>query len=389
MPPDSKTKIRPQQSCLKCRERKVKCDRSIPCHACIIRGIEAECTYTATAEDRAHISQADIIERLRREVSQLRGKLNQPREQNRPPKSWRAHPYAPASGSKYKNNAHGEREGSWSGSSPSSTTMTGSANVTSPDSTGSDNGASVSSRSVSMSVSVSASGSVPAPAAPSASAVAPYSYAPQAEEGPIGGLSVLQVPCASTNLPYGGFADLNVPMQGPVHGLTDTMPSALYMPDNPLYYPTYAPMPSYTDPIPEPQWKGTYGDMSQLPTVPVQPYASQYSSMNSYGMASTSTSASASMNTTTNPSQADASLSSDTSSHASPISDRLSPTIMNSIPSSWRGEGKKAVLEALLETISSCDESQVSQVIHVVRTSPTPEDAVSGICQVLGLGNGW
>lgn len=168
-------------------------------------------------------------------------------------------------------------------------------------------------------------------------------------------------------------------MQGPVHGL-DAMPPA-YIPDNPPYYPSYAPLP-YTDPIPETQWKGTYGNMGPIPAVPVpQPYT-QYSSMDSYAMASSSASANT-INYT------DAPLASDTSSHASPVSDRLSPTIMNSIPSSWRGEGKKAVLEALLETISSCDENQVAQVVHVVRTSATPEDAVSGICQVLGLGNGW
>lgn len=192
MPPtDSKTKIRPQQSCLKCRERKVKvrpvppescdcgpnalsthqCDRSVPCHACILRGLEAECTYLSTPEDRAQISQAEIIERLRREVAQLRGQLSQaprppsPRKYDR---SYHAradgasrihagsgnglnglgqsggsgHVPGPGSGA---GAASAEADASWSASSPSSstTTMTHSMTVTSPDSTGSDNGAPV------------------------------------------------------------------------------------------------------------------------------------------------------------------------------------------------------------------------------------------------------
>lgn len=188
MPPDPKTKIRPQQSCLKCRERKVKvrfascgrlyivpnisqCDRSIPCHACVIRGLAAECTYTATAEDRAHISQADVIERLRCEVSQLRGRLNQPREQGqRPsqPKTYRQHPYASAGHRRKAEDGLGDREGSWCGSSPSpSVTMRTSATVTSPDSTGSDNEAgSLSSRSVSASASASTPASFSHPAMP-------------------------------------------------------------------------------------------------------------------------------------------------------------------------------------------------------------------------------
>lgn len=83
-------------------------------------------------------------------------------------------------------------------------------------------------------------------------------------------------------------------------------------------------------------------------------------------------------------------VTSESSSHASPNSqDRPSPTaIMSSMPSSWKGEGKKELLEILLETISSCDEEHLPQVIHVLRTSPSPEEAVSGVCRVLGLGNG-
>ncbi|KAJ6005645.1 hypothetical protein N7451_003589 [Penicillium sp. IBT 35674x] len=58
------------------------------------------------------------------------------------------------------------------------------------------------------------------------------------------------------------------------------------------------------------------------------------------------------------------------------------------MPSSWTGKGKQELLETLLETIGSCDEAQVAQVVQVVRTSATPEEAVSGICRVLGIGRG-
>ncbi|KAJ5713633.1 uncharacterized protein N7483_010814 [Penicillium malachiteum] len=161
MPQDSKTKIRPQQSCLKCRERKVKCDRSIPCHACIIRGLEAECTYLTTPEDREHISQAEIIDRLRREVAQLRTQLSHGPKPNHKPKPYpqrassadrnasrnRA-PYARPSGyDRGTSQAPGfigveSSATTWSGSSPGSTdTMTNSAmTVNSPESTGSGSG---------------------------------------------------------------------------------------------------------------------------------------------------------------------------------------------------------------------------------------------------------
>lgn len=57
----------------------------------------------------------------------------------------------------------------------------------------------------------------------------------------------------------------------------------------------------------------------------------------------------------------------------------------NTIPSSWKGKGKQELLETLLETIGGCDEDRVAQVIQVVRMSATPEEAVAGICQVLGI----
>ena len=80
----------------------------------------------------------------------------------------------------------------------------------------------------------------------------------------------------------------------------------------------------------------------------------------------------------------------DTSGHASPSSqNRPSPTTFsNSMPSSWKGKGKQELLEILLETIGSCDEQRLPQVIQVLRTSPSPEEAVSGVCQVLGIGTG-
>lgn len=63
----------------------------------------------------------------------------------------------------------------------------------------------------------------------------------------------------------------------------------------------------------------------------------------------------------------------------------LTPNLIGSIPDSWKAEGKQELLETLLQTISSCDEKSVAQVVGVVRASATPEAAVSGICQVLGI----
>ena len=59
---------------------------------------------------------------------------------------------------------------------------------------------------------------------------------------------------------------------------------------------------------------------------------------------------------------------------------------MRSIPSSWKGEEKKDLLETLLKTIGNCDEERVAQVVQIVRSSATPEEAISGVCQVLGIG---
>ncbi|KAJ5812849.1 hypothetical protein N7447_009872 [Penicillium robsamsonii] len=477
MAPDSKTKIRPQQSCLRCRERKVKCDRSIPCHACIIRGLEAECTYLTTAEDRAHISQSEIINQLRREVAQLRGRLNQsPREtghsqseshsqrsRSRPDKgagsvpgngqSWTQ--YAPAhTGHNYDGHSHANGsgyaigtgsastrgtpdtgEGSWRGSSPSSPimTMTNSVTVTSPDSTGSENGAgsmSVSSRSASASVSAYpiATGYTPQVAELDGSTTSKsLAFGNPLEDATMSGYYT-----GGMTFPPGDMSGtLPVQMQSlPVHGLhaQDAMLGmhhpALYRANGDNYmldegkalpylqhtgYP--APIPTSTIshygeeyPIPNEddrphayhQWEqDAYGNPNpspnQFPNTHVYQTPSHYSTINTFTN-TTATATNININTYTDarfslPTQT--SVSGDTSSHASPSSqDRPSPTtVMNSMPSSWKGEGKQELLQILLETIASCDEQYLPRVIQVLRASPSPEEAVSGVCQVLGIWN--
>ncbi|KAJ5497227.1 hypothetical protein N7463_009214 [Penicillium fimorum] len=476
MSSDSKTKIRPQQSCLRCRERKVKCDRSIPCHACIIRGLEAECTYLTTAEDRAHISQSEIINQLRREVAQLRGHLNQsPREtghsqsqshgqrsRSRPDgaggvsgNGQRGTQYAPAhTGTGYNYNGHSNAngfgyatsagagsastrgtpdtgEGSWRGSSPSSsiTTMTNSVTVTSPDSTGSENGAgsmSASSRSASASVSAYpiATGYAPQIAELDGStAVGSHAFRNPLEDATMPGYYT----GGMTFSPGDMSGTLPIQMQGlPVHGLhaQDAMLGmhhpALYRTngDNymldggkalPYLQHTGYPTPTLTStvshygeeyPIPNEddrphayhQWEqDAYGNPNpspnQFPNTHIHQTPSHYSTINTFTNITATN-----INTYTDapfslPTQT--SVSGDTSSHASPSSqDRPSPTtIMNSMPSSWKGEGKQELLEILLETIASCDEQRLPQVIEVLRASPSPEEAVSGLCQVLGIWN--
>ncbi|KAJ5356701.1 hypothetical protein N7517_011310 [Penicillium concentricum] len=475
MPPDLKTKIRPQQSCLRCRERKVKCDRSIPCHACIIRGLEAECTYLTTAEDRAHISQSEIIDQLRREVAQLRGRLNQsPREtghsqsqshsqRSRPDKgagtvpgssqSWTQ--YAPAhTGYNYDGHGHANGcgyatgagagsssargtpdtgEGSWRGSSPSSsiTTMTNSVTVTSPDSTGSETGAgsmSASSRSASASVSAYpiATGYAPQVAELDGStAVESLAFGNPLEDATMSGYYT----GGMTFAPGDMSGTVPVPMQGlPVHGLhaQDAMLGmhhhALYGTNGDNYmldggkalphlqhtgYPAPIPASTVTHygeeyPIPNEddrphayhQWgQDAYGNPNpspnQFPNTHIYQTPSHYSTINTF---TNTTATNTNINTYTDASfslPTQTPVSGDTSSHASPSSqDRPSPTtIMNSMPSSWKGEGKQELLEILLETIASCDEQRLPQVIQVLRASPSPEEAVSGVCQVLGIWN--
>ncbi|OQD72303.1 hypothetical protein PENPOL_c001G08512 [Penicillium polonicum] len=473
MPPESKTKIRPQQSCLRCRERKVKCDRSIPCHACIIRGLEAECTYLTTAEDRAQISQSEIINQLRREVAQLRGRLNQgtrepsysesqsqnqrQRQHLRPGQTGGPFPgngqsstqYAPTNtGYSYDSHGHGNGsgyatgagagsasargtpdtgEGSWRGSSPSSsiTTMTNSVSVTSPDSTGSENGTgsrSTSSRSASVSVYPIATGYAPQVAELDGSiTVESLAYGNTLEDATMSGYYT----GGMTFAPGDVSGTIPVPMQGlPVHGLhAQNAMSGMHHP--PLYGANsddymldggkalpYLQHTGYPAPIPT-STVTHYGEEHSIPNENDRPHAYHQWGQDAYGNLNSSPNQFPHTHTYQNPSHystinpfpntniniyTDAPFSipttipvaSDTSSHTSPSSqDRPSPaTVMKSMPSSWEVEGKQELLEILLETIASCDEQSLPQVIQVMRASPSPEEAVSGVCRVLGIGNG-
>ncbi|KAJ9296753.1 transcriptional regulator family: Fungal Specific TF [Paecilomyces variotii] len=68
-------KNRPSPSCIPCRRRKVKCDRTKPCRACCSKDTPEACQYNTNSEDRFYISQAEIIENLRNEVNRLRNRL--------------------------------------------------------------------------------------------------------------------------------------------------------------------------------------------------------------------------------------------------------------------------------------------------------------------------
>ncbi|KAI9836348.1 MAG: hypothetical protein M1837_003396 [Sclerophora amabilis] len=60
-------------SCLKCRQRKVKCDRVKPCQACCVRGQPRDCDFAvAENDDYGPINQAHEIRRLRTENAKLR-----------------------------------------------------------------------------------------------------------------------------------------------------------------------------------------------------------------------------------------------------------------------------------------------------------------------------
>ncbi|KAJ5200469.1 hypothetical protein N7491_008725 [Penicillium cf. griseofulvum] len=470
MPPDSKTKIRPQQSCLRCRERKVKCDRSIPCHACIIRGLEADCTYLTTAEDRAQISQSEIINQLRREVAQLRGRLNQsPRESSqsqgqsssqrpRPEKGAGSFPgngqgwtqYAPAhTGYSYNGHSHANGsgyatgagagsvstrgtpdtgEGSWGESSPSSSlmTMTNSVTVTSPDSTGSENGTgpmSASSRSASASAYPVATGYAPQIAELDGSTgVESLAFGNTLEDTAISGYYT-----GGMTYPPGDMSGtVPLPMQGlPLHGFhaQDAMLGmhhpGLYgtngddymldggkalpylqhtgypapIPASVAHYGEEYPIPNEDDrPRAYHQWQDAYGNPNpspnQFPNTHIYQTPSHYSTINTF-----TNTTDTNINTYTDapfPLRNPKPVPGDTSNHTSPSSQgRPSPaTIMNSMPSSWKGEGKQELLEILLETIATCDEQSLPQVVQVLRASPSPEEAVSGVCQVLGIWTG-
>ncbi|KAJ5265757.1 hypothetical protein N7524_006775 [Penicillium chrysogenum] len=448
MPPESKTKIRPQQSCLRCRERKVKCDRSIPCRACITRGLEAECTYLTTAEDRAHISQSEMIDELRRESQGQTQRQRSRPDQGAGPvpgksPTWTQHALTHAgyncdsqihsNGSGYAAGAGAGAasargtpdtgEGSWRGSSPSSstTTMTNSATVTSPDSTGSENGAgsmSTLSWSASASAYPVATGYGPQVAELDGSTtVEPLAFGNALEDTTMFGYYTGGMASAPGDM----SGTVQLPMQGlPVHGLhaQDAMlgmhrpppyggHSDDYMLDGGKSMP-YLQHTGYPAPIPtstvthygegysirnEDERSHAYHQWGQdahgNPNLNPSPYhfphtPSHYSTINPI---TNGTATRTNINTYTD---APFSLPTPPSGAASPSSlDRPSPTtIMNSMPNSWKGEGKRELLEILLETIGSCDEKYLPQVIRVLRTSPTPEEAVSGVCQVLGIGTG-
>ncbi|KAF2875925.1 hypothetical protein BDV95DRAFT_603321 [Massariosphaeria phaeospora] len=62
-------------SCTKCRERKVKCDRTKPCSACCARGSPKECHFVAEGGDYAPIQQSYELRKLRAENVRLKDRL--------------------------------------------------------------------------------------------------------------------------------------------------------------------------------------------------------------------------------------------------------------------------------------------------------------------------
>jgi hypothetical protein len=73
-------KQQPQQprqllSCTKCRERKVKCDRTKPCSACCARGAPKDCHFVAEGGDYAPIQQSYELRKLRAENLRLKERL--------------------------------------------------------------------------------------------------------------------------------------------------------------------------------------------------------------------------------------------------------------------------------------------------------------------------
>lgn len=67
-------------SCTKCRERKVKCDRTKPCSACCARGHPKECEFVVgEGNDYSPIQQSYEIRKLRLENQKLKERLQQAR----------------------------------------------------------------------------------------------------------------------------------------------------------------------------------------------------------------------------------------------------------------------------------------------------------------------
>ena len=62
-------------SCTKCRERKVKCDRTKPCSACCVRGAPKGCHFIAEEGGYAPIQQSSELRKLRAENLRLKERL--------------------------------------------------------------------------------------------------------------------------------------------------------------------------------------------------------------------------------------------------------------------------------------------------------------------------
>ncbi|KAJ5938940.1 hypothetical protein N7466_002074 [Penicillium verhagenii] len=444
--PESKTKIRPQQSCLRCRERKVKCDRSIPCHACIIRGIESECTYLTTAEDREHIGQAEIIDRLRREVAQLRTQLSQsprprPRSQGRGGSAERdgtrdrdrdrerGYARLPGSGSssahsQSQSRARGQSgkgsgsgsaagdgvggvgyavagagagmdmtDGSWDGSSPSSSAMTHSLSVNSPSSTGSAShaqsvyqGSTFGTKIAEDLTTTSSTAFIGANFMDDAALAYSQGGIPAFAPDEIPASIPMQNLHPQASLMHGMPGSQMYPGNSPRYAVENWSNAPYMHADHALNYSREA------VPAPHTSSSGVYQPDSYHQHhphweqghqfTPAQPYLNSYYSSSSGAFAHANTDPHQDLY------QSQTLHSQSQSSQPQPISPESISHSLLAMSSSWTGEGKQELLETLLETIGSCDEERVAQVVQVVRASATPEEAVSGICQVLGIGSG-
>ncbi|KAL4964594.1 Zn(II)2Cys6 transcription factor domain-containing protein [Aspergillus stella-maris] len=70
------SKPRPITSCSACRARKIKCNKSHPCTACIARNQPEQCSYSSTSEERSAIASADLISELRGARNKLQNQVN-------------------------------------------------------------------------------------------------------------------------------------------------------------------------------------------------------------------------------------------------------------------------------------------------------------------------
>ncbi|PYH85772.1 hypothetical protein BO82DRAFT_388970 [Aspergillus uvarum CBS 121591] len=71
----AKRKQRPVYSCLPCHQRKVKCNRVLPCKSCCLRGLPDECTFPRSAEEQNYISQSEYITQLEERCRTLERRL--------------------------------------------------------------------------------------------------------------------------------------------------------------------------------------------------------------------------------------------------------------------------------------------------------------------------